>query len=70
MQPDEPSPLPEPPLATIEAAAARLTIKPEALRARCRRAAQRTGDETTARLGGGIVAFKFGATWRIRFPRE
>jgi hypothetical protein len=53
---------------TIESAAAKLGLDAEALRARCRRAARREGDTVVAKLGGGIVAFKFGKSWRIRFP--
>jgi hypothetical protein len=53
---------------TIESAAAKLDLDVEALRARCRRAATRVGDTVQAHLGGGIVAFKFGRSWRIRFP--
>ena len=53
---------------TIETAAARLDMAPTALRARCRRAARKEGDEVVANLGGGIVAFKFGRSWRVRFP--
>jgi len=53
----------------IETAAAKLGVDPDALRARCRRAAQRRGDAIVAHLGGGIVGFKFGSSWRIRFPR-
>jgi len=53
---------------TIETAAAKLDMAPTALRARCRRAALRVGDEVVAHLGGGIVAFKFGRSWRVRFP--
>jgi hypothetical protein len=53
---------------TIETAAERLDLDPNALRARCRRAARRVGDEIIAHLGGGIVAFKFGRSWRVQFP--
>jgi hypothetical protein len=53
---------------TIESAAAKLGLDENALRARCRRAAERVHDATVARLGGGIVAFKFGKSWRVRFP--
>jgi hypothetical protein len=53
---------------TIESAAAKLGIDVDALRARCRRAQQRIGDTVPAHLGGGIVAFKFGRSWRVRFP--
>jgi hypothetical protein len=54
--------------ATIQVAARRLSVDAAALRARCRRAARREGDAIVARLGGGIVAFKFGRTWRVHFP--
>ena len=54
---------------TIETAAARLALDAEALRARCRRGARREGTATVADLGGGIVAFKFGRSWRVQFPR-
>jgi hypothetical protein len=53
---------------TITNAAERLGIDPEALRARCRRAARRHAGAPIVPLGGGIVAFKFGSSWRIRFP--
>jgi hypothetical protein len=53
----------------VEGAAVKLGIDAEALRARCRRAAKRRGDATVAHLGGGIVAFKFGTSWRVRFPQ-
>lgn len=52
----------------IEAAATRLATTPEALRARCRRAARKEGRSIVAYLGGGIVAFKFGVSWRVSFP--
>jgi hypothetical protein len=52
---------------TIESAAQRLEIAPEALRARCRRAARRHGRDVIAQLGGGVTAYKFGRTWRVRF---
>jgi hypothetical protein len=54
---------------SINAAARALGVRPEALRARCRRAAKRVGGASVANLGGGIIAFKFGSSWRIRFPR-
>jgi hypothetical protein len=54
-------------LLTIESAAVRLETTPIALRARCRRRARREGRETVARLGAGVVAYKFGAHWRLRF---
>lgn len=53
---------------TIESAAAILSLEVEALRARCRRAQEKVGDTIVAKLGGGIVAFKLGRTWRVRFP--
>ena len=53
---------------TIERAAQALQLSPEALRARCRRAARRKGKDIVAELGDGIVAVKFGRSWRIRFP--
>jgi hypothetical protein len=40
----------------------------QALRARCRRAAKKVGNDVVAHLGGGIVAVKLGSSWRIRFP--
>jgi hypothetical protein len=57
-----------PAFATAKIAAAQLGIDEDALRARCRRAARRRGDIVIAHLGGGIVAFKFGRSWRFRFP--
>lgn len=53
---------------TIASAAAILSLDVEALRARCRRAQEKVGDMIVAKLGGGIVAFKFGRSWRVRFP--
>jgi hypothetical protein len=53
---------------TPAAAAVKLGVAPQALRARCRRAARRSGGAAVAPLGGGIVAFKFGRSWRIRMP--
>ncbi len=44
-----------------------LSTTPVALRARCRRKARREGREVVARLGAGVVGFKFGANWRVRF---
>jgi len=53
----------------IDAAAAALMTSPVALRARCRRAQRRDrGGQVVAPLGGGIVAFKFGSSWRVRLP--
>ena len=58
----------EPRYFAIEAAAAILSLKPHALRARCRRRAKKEGRNIVAHLGGGILAIKFGVTWRVRFP--
>jgi len=52
---------------TIDEAAPRLALTPLALRARCRRAARRDGRIVAAHLGGGVVAYKFGRSWRVRF---
>ena len=54
-------------LYTIDMAALMLSTTPTALRARCRRHARREGREVVARLGAGVVGFKFGANWRVRF---
>lgn len=53
---------------TIETAAAKLDMAATALRARCRRASVREGREIVAYLGAGIVAYKMGRSWRVRFP--
>jgi transposase len=45
-----------------------LVLDPEALRARCRRAARKEGRDVVAYLGGGVTAFKLGRSWRVRFP--
>jgi hypothetical protein len=63
-RPDE-----EPAFDDIDTAGAKLRVDSDALRARCRRAARRVGNTVVAELGGGIVAFKFGSSWRVRFPR-
>ena len=52
---------------SVETAASKLGVSQAALRARCRREAERTG-EAIISLGGGITAFKFGRTWRFTFP--
>src|SRR5579883_3280763 len=52
--------------ARIDQAAARLAMTPIALRARCRRAARREGRSIVAHLGAGVVAYKFGRSWRVR----
>jgi len=54
-------------LYTIDMAALMLSTTPTALRARCRRSARKEGREVVARLGAGVVGFKFGANWRVRF---
>jgi hypothetical protein len=51
----------------IDRAAERLALTPVALRARCRRAARREGRHLVAHLGPGVVACKFGRSWRVRF---
>jgi hypothetical protein len=65
-----PTSRPPPIFETIDSAAPKLGVEPGALRSRCQRAARRAGTAAVAQLGGGIVAFKFGKTWRIRFPAE
>jgi hypothetical protein len=54
---------------TVDAAAAKLSLDPTALRARLRRAQRAEGRSIIADLGGGITAFKLGSSWRISFPR-
>jgi hypothetical protein len=51
---------------TPEEAAVLLAVSPRALRSRCRREARRVGDDVIARLGDGLVAIKFGRSWRVR----
>ncbi|HXX68679.1 MAG TPA: hypothetical protein VEK07_15935 [Polyangiaceae bacterium] len=53
-------------LLTVEEAARVLSMTATALRARCRRRARRVGRDVIARLGAGVVAFKFGVSWRLR----
>lgn len=53
---------------TVEVAAEKLSMSPEALRARCRRSAVKEGKTVLAHLGAGIVAYKLGRHWRVRFP--
>jgi hypothetical protein len=55
---------------TVEAAANLLSLDPTALRARLRRAQRREGSVVVADLGGGISGFKFGKSWRLRFPER
>ena len=64
----EPASSSEPVYYTVEAAAAKLSLDPAALRARLRRAQRTEGNTVVADLGGGIHGFKFGKSWRIRFP--
>lgn len=54
---------------TIDEAAERLAMTPNALRCRCRRAQRkdRATGRVTAPLGDGVVAVKFGRSWRVRF---
>jgi len=52
-------------LHTIRTAAAHLGVNPDTLRAQCRNAARENG---IARLGEGMIAFKVGKHWRVRFP--
>jgi len=42
-------------------------MSPDALRRRCARAARKIGRDITAQLGDGVVAVKFGRSWRVRF---
>ncbi len=53
---------------TIADAAPRLGMTVQALRARCRRGAVREGREVRCYLGDGVVATKFGRSWRVKFP--
>ena len=55
---------------TVEAAADVLSLDPTALRARLRRAQRAEGGTIVADLGGGISGFKFGKSWRLRFPER
>jgi hypothetical protein len=57
-------------LLTVEEAASCLSTTPTALRARCRRRSRRVGREIVAHLGAGVVAYKFGASWRVRIAPE
>ena len=53
---------------TVEQAARRLQLSPNALRLRIRRRARRDGRRVAAHLGGGIVAVQLGRSWRETFP--
>jgi hypothetical protein len=53
---------------SIETAAPKLELEPQALRARCRRAARKVNGQIVAELGMGVIAKKLGATWRVHVP--
>jgi hypothetical protein len=53
---------------TVEQSAARLGLTPVALRHRIRRTQRKEGKEVVARIGAGIVAYRIGSSWRVRFP--
>lgn len=55
---------------TLQEAAAKLKMDPDALRMRCTRAMRRVGPNGVGELGGGFRCFKFGSSWRIRFPSD
>jgi hypothetical protein len=55
---------------TITSAARKLGVDTMSLRRRCLRDGERVGDCIVALLGDGVVAFKFGGRWRIRFSRD
>jgi hypothetical protein len=55
-------------LETVGSAAAKLGVTSASLRALCRRSGERVGDCVVALLPDGVVAFKFGGHWRVRFP--
>ena len=59
----------EPEYMTIQDAAHRLSLTAEALEIRCRKCARKVGKEVQAHLFDGIVAFKFGRSWRVKFPK-
>jgi hypothetical protein len=61
------APLPKQVFDDIKAAAAKLGLEPEALRARCRRVQELERGEVIAKLGAGVVGYKLGRTWRFRF---
>lgn len=63
---------PVPRMLTLAEAADVLRLRPEALRARCRRAARKDASgNVTAPLAPGIVGVKMGAnTWRVRFDAK
>lgn len=53
---------------SVKAAAAQLDLRPRALQARCRRAARKERGHVIADLGMGVVARKFGRSWRVYVP--
>jgi hypothetical protein len=53
----------------MASAAKRLGVDAAQLRKRCLRRGERAGDCIVALLEDGVVAFKFGGRWRVRFPR-
>ena len=60
-----------PVLLTVADAASVLSVTPNALRARLRRAQVAGADgAVTAPLGPGIVGLKVGSTWRVRFDSK
>lgn len=52
---------------TIDEAAEHLRLTPNALRKRCAKQARKVDRDVVAQLGDGVVAVKFGRTWRVRF---
>ena len=55
---------------TIGSAAVKLGLDPARLRRKCQRRGERVGDCIVALLPDGVVAFKFGGRWRVRFPKK
>jgi hypothetical protein len=55
---------------TIDEAAVVLRLTPQALRKRCARGARRVGRDTMTQLGDGVVAVKFGRSWRVKMDRS
>lgn len=55
---------------STEAAATKLDTTVGALRQRARRRARSENGQTIARLGMGVIARKFGCTWRFYFSEE
>jgi len=63
------NPLAAPTFETIRSASGKLGVEPASLRARCRREGERVCDCVVTLLEGGVVAFKFGRRWRVRFKQ-